>query len=53
MYILMIFKLTNEVFDNPLRKENSHARLHLLQLCIDEEIKGRGITQMSRNILSN
>jgi hypothetical protein len=40
------FKLTNEMFDTPLRKENSHARMHLLQLCMNEEIVGRRITKM-------
>lgn len=40
------FKLTNEMFDSPLRKEHSHARMHILQLCMNEEIKGRRITKM-------
>jgi hypothetical protein len=40
------FKLSNEMFDVPLTKENSHARMHLLQLCMNEEIKGKRITKM-------
>ena len=40
------FELSNEMFDIPLAKENSHARMHLLQLCMNTEIIGKRITKM-------
>jgi hypothetical protein len=40
------FELSNEMFDIPLKKENSHARMHLLQLCMNKEIIGKRITKM-------
>jgi len=40
------FELSNEMFDIPLTKGNSHARMHLLQLCLNKEIIGKRITKM-------
>jgi len=40
------FQLTDEMFESPLGKKNSHARMHLLQLCLNEEIKGRRLNKM-------
>jgi hypothetical protein len=40
------FELSNEMFDIPLKKESSHARMHLLQLCMNKEIVGNRITKM-------
>ena len=40
------FGLSNEMFETPLTKNNSHARMHLLQLCMNNEIKGKRITKM-------
>jgi len=34
------------MFDVPLTKKYSHARMHLLQLCMNNEIKGKRITKM-------
>ena len=40
------FRLTDDMFDFPLLKKNSHARMHLLQLCMDKEIVGRRLNKM-------
>lgn len=40
------FELSNEMFDAPLKKEGSHARMHLLQLCMNHEIIGKRVTKM-------
>ncbi|HWK07309.1 MAG TPA: type II toxin-antitoxin system PemK/MazF family toxin [Puia sp.] len=40
------FDLEDEMFENPLPKKNSHARMHLITLCINEHIKGARINRM-------
>ena len=35
------FELTNEMFDKPLQKENSHVRMHLIMLVLNSEIRGK------------
>jgi hypothetical protein len=38
--------LRNEMFEDPLDKKNSHARMHLMTLCLAHEIIGKRITRM-------
>ncbi len=43
------FSLTNEMFERDLPKKDSHARMHLITLCLNEEIQGnqdRSINKM-------
>jgi len=40
------FELTDDMFEKPLRKSDCHARMHLLTLCLNEEIKGVKINRM-------
>lgn len=40
------FPLLNEMFDKNLPKPNSKARMHLIMLCINEEIIGKRINVM-------
>jgi hypothetical protein len=40
------FELSDEMFEQPLPKKNSHVRMHLLTLCLDEEIVGKRINRM-------
>lgn len=41
------FPLQDEMFESPLVKKNSHARMHLLTLCLQEAINGpRRINKM-------
>ena len=35
------FPLSDEMFEHNLDKKNSHVRMHLLTLCLNEEIRGR------------
>lgn len=40
------FPLVNEMFESPLAKPNSHVRMHLLSLYVNEEIRGRRLNRM-------
>ncbi len=40
------FDLTDEMFEKPLNKNNSHVRMHLFNLCLPEEIIGKQINRM-------
>ena len=40
------FDLVNEMFDHPLPKTNCHVRMHLLTLCLTEEIRGNKLNRM-------
>ena len=40
------FELLDEMFDSPLREKNSHVRMHLLTLCLNEEISSRRVNKM-------
>lgn len=40
------FELADDMFDSPLHKKNSHARMHLLTLCLKDLIKGKKVNKM-------
>ena len=40
------FDLSDQMFERPLDKPNSHARMHLVTLCLDNTIKGKRINKM-------
>ena len=40
------FELDDEMFETPLHKKNSHVRMHILTLCVDEAIVGKRINRM-------
>src|ERR1044072_49066 len=40
------FLLNDAMFEAPLKKKNSHVRMHLLTLCLNEEIKGSKANRM-------
>jgi hypothetical protein len=40
------FELTDEMFESPLDKKNSHVRMHLMTLCIEQFIEGKRINRM-------
>jgi len=40
------FNLTDEMFESPLEKQDCHARMHLVTLFYEGEIKGRKINKM-------
>lgn len=40
------FRLTDQMFEKPLDKGGSHARMHLVTLCVDATIKGKRINKM-------
>lgn len=40
------FELSDAMFEKPLDKKNSHARMHLLTLCVGKDIVGRRINRM-------
>ena len=40
------FDLSDAMFERPLDKKNSHARIHLLTLCVGKDIVGRKINRM-------
>ncbi|MBO9632266.1 MAG: hypothetical protein J7578_04055 [Chitinophagaceae bacterium] len=40
------FRLDNQMFDKPLGKQGSHARMHLITLCVSDAIKGTRINKM-------
>ncbi len=40
------FALRDEMFEDPLHKQNSHARMHLVTLCLQHDIVGKRINRM-------
>lgn len=40
------FQLSNDMFEEPLKKSNSHARMHLVTLCLNNEIVGKRMNRM-------
>jgi hypothetical protein len=40
------FPLRDEMFDDQLDKKNSHARMHLVTLCLQHDIVGKRINRM-------
>jgi len=40
------FDLRDEMFEHPLEKGGSHARMHLVTLCLEQEIIGPRINRM-------
>jgi hypothetical protein len=42
------FALTNEMFEKELPKKDSHVRMHLLTLCLTEEIQGNQDRSINR-----
>lgn len=40
------FELTDGMFEQPLPKKNCHVRMHLLTLCLTEEIRGAKLNRM-------
>lgn len=40
------FQLSDEMFDKPLRKTGCHARMHLIMLCLPEEIRNNKLNTM-------
>jgi hypothetical protein len=40
------FDLTDDMFEKPLDKKDSHVRMHLMTLCIERHIKGARINRM-------
>jgi hypothetical protein len=40
------FNLTDDMFESPLHKKQSHVRMHLLTLCLDDHIVDRRINRM-------
>ena len=40
------FDLTNEMFEDHLKKTGCHARMHLIMLCLNNEILGKRVTTM-------
>ena len=40
------FDLENSMFEHDLAKTNCHIRMHLLTLCLDEEIIGQRVNRM-------
>ncbi|MGN6605370.1 MAG: hypothetical protein ACTHK8_23190 [Ginsengibacter sp.] len=42
------FPLLNDMFETNLRKPNSKARMHLIMLCLDNEIIGNRINVMKQ-----
>jgi mRNA-degrading endonuclease toxin of MazEF toxin-antitoxin module len=40
------FPLTDEMFEDNLQKDDCHARMHLITLWIDEEIRGKKLNVM-------
>ena len=40
------FELTDEMFESPLHKKNSHVRMHLVTLCLEKDIQGTRINRM-------
>jgi len=40
------FDLRDEMFETPLRKKTSHARMHLVTLCLEQTIVGKRTNRM-------
>ncbi len=40
------FDLTDEMFIKPLKKPNCHVRMHLVTLCLNEDIIGQKVNEM-------
>lgn len=40
------FYLTDEMFEKPLAKQNCHVRMHLITLCIKEDIQRARVNKM-------
>jgi PemK-like, MazF-like toxin of type II toxin-antitoxin system len=40
------FELTDEMFESPLHKKNSHVRMHLVTLCLERQIRGIRINRI-------
>jgi hypothetical protein len=40
------FLLEDQMFDHALKKEGCHARMHLLTLCLNQEVIGERINRM-------
>lgn len=40
------FDLTDAMFESPLDKKNSHARMHLVTLCLNGDVKGKRVNRM-------
>jgi hypothetical protein len=40
------FELNDGMFESPLKKQNSHVRMHLLTLCLHDEVIGKRLNKM-------
>jgi hypothetical protein len=40
------FELKDEMFIKPLKKDNCHVRMHLITLCLTEEVIGQKVNEM-------